>query len=168
MIIEGAHTQSRGQADADGYTLTVEDVAEQIGKSVETVRRYIRTGRLPAARIEGKNTNEYRINPDDLHAINAHTQSHTQSPARAGDRAGMGVSVEIVTVLAHVEQTQRHLQQEIASLRESIDRLATALVEDTQARTQDYVTAPPSPPPSPPHRGNARSRVLRWLADQLA
>ncbi len=91
MIIEGAHTQartqSRGQADADGYTLTVEDVAEQIGKSVETVRRYIRTGRLPAERIEGKNTNEYRINPDDLHAINAHTQSRTQSPARAGDRA---------------------------------------------------------------------------------
>ncbi len=75
------HTHTHGEARAEGYTLTVEDVATQIGKSVETVRRYIRTGRLPALRVEGKNTNEYRINADDLHAIDARTQSHTHTPA---------------------------------------------------------------------------------------
>ncbi len=169
MIIEDAHTRTHTQAEAqaDGYTLTVEDVAGQIGKSVESVRRYIRTGRLPALKVEGKNTNEYRINPDDLSALYARTQSHTQPPTHAGDRAGMNVSVEIAATLAHVEQTHRQLLGEITGLRESIDRLAVALVEDTQARAHDRVTAPPPLAPARPHPVNARFRVLRWLAHQL-
>jgi len=172
MVIEDAHTHThtQGEARADGYTLTVEDVAAQIGKSVESVRRYIRTGRLPALRVEGKNTNEYRINPDDLHAIDAHTQSHTHTTARAGDCVPMGVSVETLAALAVVEQTQRALQEEIAGLRGTFERLAVALEENTRAQekartqTHDRVTAPPSHPVS------SRSRVghlLRWCAHQL-
>lgn len=159
MIIEGAHTQSRGQADADGYTLTVEDVAEQIGKSVESVRRYIRTGRLPALKVEGKNTNEYRINPDDLSALYTRTQPHTQPPAHAGDRTGMGVSVEIAAVLAHVEQTQHQLYDEIAGLRSSMERLAVALENNTHVHTQahDRVSAPPA------RTLTLGQRLARWL-----
>lgn len=170
MVIEDAHTHTHTYMDArvDGYTLTVEDAAAQLGKSVESVRRYIRTGKLHAVRVEGKNTNEYRINPDDLGAIYARTQSHTQPPTHAGDRTGMGVSVEIAGTLAHVEQTHRQLLGEITGLRESIDRLAVALVEDTQARAHDRVTAPPPPTPARLHPVNARFRVLRWLAHQFA
>ncbi len=169
MVIEDArtHTHTQGEARADGYTLTVEDVAAQIGKSVESVRRYIRTGQLPALRVEGKNTNEYRINPDDLHAIDARAQSHTHTTARAGDRAPMGVSVETLAALAVVEQTQRQLQEEIAGLRGTFERLAVALEENTRvhekARTQahDRVTAPTSRPRSTPFR------VVRWLINQF-
>jgi len=172
MVIEDAraHTHTQADAQADGYTLTVEDVAAQVHKSAETVRRYIRTNKLPARRIEGKNANEYRVNPDDVHSIFAHTQSHTRLSAYTHERAPMGVSVDMLTALTSVEQSQRQLYDEIAGLRSSMERLAVALENNTHAHTQahDPVTAPPSPLPNPPHRGNARSRVLRWLADQLA
>ncbi len=150
VVIEDTHTRThtQGEARADGYTLTVEDVAAQIGKSVETVRRYIRTGRLPALRVEGKNTNEYRINADDLHAIDARTQSHTHTPARAGDRTPMGVSVDIIAALTLVEQTQRQVQEEITGLRETMDRLAAALEENTRAH-EKADTQPTDPPRRP-------------------
>src|SRR4029450_6317414 len=45
--------------------LSVEQVAEQLGLHVRTVRGYIRDGRLKAVRI-GK---QYRIAPADLHAF---------------------------------------------------------------------------------------------------
>ncbi len=99
MVIEDTHTRTRTHIDArvDGYTLTVEDAAAQLGKSVESVRRYIRTGKLHAVRVEGKNTNEYRINLDDLGAIYAHTQSHTHTTTHAGDRTPIDVSVNAPT-----------------------------------------------------------------------
>ncbi len=99
MVVEGAHTHTHTYTDArvDGYTLTVEDAAAQLRKSVESVRRYIRTGKLHAVRVEGKNTNEYRINPDDLGAIYAHTQSHTHTTTHAGDRTPTDVSVNAPT-----------------------------------------------------------------------
>ncbi len=158
MVIDDTHTRTQAGARIDGYTLTVEDVADQIGKSVETVRRYIRTGKLAALKVEGKNTNEYRVNPDDLPAIDARTQSHTQSPARAGDRAVMGVSVETPALAAVLDELRQH--------RATMESLIRALDENTKAHTQanahtqahdrvtahtqahDRVTAPPPRPRS--------------------
>ncbi len=163
VVIEDTHTRTHNEARAEGYTLTVEDVAAQIGKSVETVRRYIRTGRLPALRVEGKNTNEYRINADDLHAIDARTQSHTQAPAHAGDRTPMGVSVDIITALTLVEQTQRQVQEEIVGLRETMDRLTAALEENTRAH--EKVDTQPAQPAAPPRRPRS---LLGQIAAHIA
>lgn len=72
---------------SEGYTLTVEDVAAQLGKSPDTVRRYIRAGKLAALRVEGEHTNEYRIHPDDLGRTHARRRTHNdgarmRAPAR--------------------------------------------------------------------------------------
>jgi len=42
--------------------LTTEDIAEQLHISVYTVRRYIRSGKLKAVKLEGA----YRIRPEDF------------------------------------------------------------------------------------------------------
>jgi len=116
MIIEDVHARTHTQADAqaDGYTLTVEDVAAQVHKSAETVRRYIRTNKLPARRIEGKNANEYRVNPDDVHSIFARTQSHTRLSAYTHERApnldSTNTSTEAVQALIQGITTQLDTQ----------------------------------------------------------
>ncbi len=161
MIIEDVHARTHTQADAqaDGYTLTVEDVAAQVHKSAETVRRYIRTNKLPARRIEGKNANEYRVNPDDVPSIFARTQSHARLSAYTHERAPISVSVDMLTALTSVEQSQRQLHDEIAGLRSSMERLAVALENNTQAHTQAHerVSAPPARPLT------LGQRLARWL-----
>jgi excisionase family DNA binding protein len=54
--------------------LTVADVAKQLQISEDTVRRWIKTGKLPALKI-GK---EWRVAPDDLEAFLK--QSRKQPP----------------------------------------------------------------------------------------
>jgi excisionase family DNA binding protein len=63
---------------------SVEQVAEQLGLHVRTVRGYIRDGRLPAVRI-GK---QYRIAPADLDAF-------TGRPTAVRARAEVSAVVEI-------------------------------------------------------------------------
>jgi len=79
---EGDDTHTHGQ---DGYTMTVEEAATVLDKSVETVRRYIRSGRLPAQRVQGHNNQEYRLHPQDVE--DAHTQLTVRSVDRAGTQA---------------------------------------------------------------------------------
>jgi len=62
--------------------MTVEEAATVLDKSVETVRRYIRSGRLPAQRVQGHNNQEYRLHPQDIE------DAHTQLTVRSGDRVG--------------------------------------------------------------------------------
>lgn len=47
--------------DAQGY-LTTDDIAKQLSISISTVRRYIRTGKLKAVKLE----RAYRIRPRDF------------------------------------------------------------------------------------------------------
>jgi excisionase family DNA binding protein len=54
--------------------LTVEDVAKQLQVSTYTVRRWLKSGKLPAIKL-GK---EWRISPDDLEAFLA--QLRKRSP----------------------------------------------------------------------------------------
>jgi excisionase family DNA binding protein len=42
--------------------LTVQDIAERLQVSEQTVRRWIKTGQLPAIELGG----QYRVSPDDF------------------------------------------------------------------------------------------------------
>src|SRR5258706_7255238 len=49
--------------------LTIREAAQLIGRTSATVRRYIRSGRLPAGKETGKFGEEYRIRREDLLAL---------------------------------------------------------------------------------------------------
>jgi len=49
--------------------LTIREASRLIGRTPATLRRYIRSGRLPAAKEEGKFGEEYRIRREDLLAL---------------------------------------------------------------------------------------------------
>src|SRR5258706_2710992 len=49
--------------------LTIREAARLIGRTSATVRRYIRSGRLPAGKETGKFGEEYRIRREDLLAL---------------------------------------------------------------------------------------------------
>jgi excisionase family DNA binding protein len=59
------HIQNRRRASYDPDVLTVEEAATRVGRSPDTVRRWIRSGRLAAA-TEGRRR---VIDPADLDAI---------------------------------------------------------------------------------------------------
>ncbi len=66
--------------------MTVEEAATVLDKSVETVRRYIRSGKLPAQRVQGHNNQEYRLHhPQDVE--DAYTQLTVRSVDRTGTQA---------------------------------------------------------------------------------
>ena len=46
--------------------LTLREAARQLGRSAGTLRRYIKSGRLPAEKHRGKFGIEYRIRNQDL------------------------------------------------------------------------------------------------------
>jgi excisionase family DNA binding protein len=76
--------------DQDLYS--VEQVAEQLGLHVKTVRNYVREGRLKAARI-GK---QYRISGQDLAALTGRpVASFRPEPARRSRHVEVSSIVEI-------------------------------------------------------------------------
>ena len=86
-MTETAHARRHdaARAHAEGYTLTVEDAAALIGKSADTIRRYVRAGKLPAQRTAGTHTLEYRLRPEDVEDAHArrHAYSHMTAPMSA-------------------------------------------------------------------------------------
>jgi len=55
--------------EADTSTLSAGQAAAVLGVSERSVRRYIASGRLPAARVHGPKGVEYRIEPADVEAL---------------------------------------------------------------------------------------------------
>jgi excisionase family DNA binding protein len=47
----------------------LEEVAEHLVVNVETVRRYIREGKIPAVRLGGGESGEYRVRWSDLYRL---------------------------------------------------------------------------------------------------
>jgi excisionase family DNA binding protein len=50
-------------------TLTIRQASEVMGRAPATIRRYIKSGRLPAEKEQGKFGEEFRIKSEDLHAL---------------------------------------------------------------------------------------------------
>jgi len=145
---------TRAEAEGEGYTLTVEDVAAQLGKSADTVRRYIRTGKLAALRVEGEHTNEYRIHPDDLGRTHARTQAHAYDGARMHEPARVE-QFDLAAALRAQQQALVQMAERIATQDEVLRELANVVhrLADTthqsveEARTYAH---PHTPTPSRP------------------
>jgi excisionase family DNA binding protein len=83
---EDARTDARtDDADVRAYTLSVAEAAERLGKSADTVRRYIRAGDLPALRVQGERLVEYRLRPEDVQSM--HARMHAYVGARLDRQA---------------------------------------------------------------------------------
>jgi len=50
-------------------TLTIREASEAIGRAPATIRRYIKSGRLPAEKERGKFGEEFKIHPEALQAL---------------------------------------------------------------------------------------------------
>lgn len=110
--------------------MTVEEAATVLDKSVETVRRYIRSGRLPAQRVQGHNNQEYRLHPQDVE--DAHTQLTVRSVDRAGtqphtqsvDRVDTHTVIQPGTQAPALALVETLLERTIAPLAAANERLA--------------------------------------------
>lgn len=140
--------------DVHASRLTVDEAAARLGKSPDTVRRYIRAGHLPAERVQGERTIEYRLRPadvDDLHGRQdpVHSEPRTEdgeapaTPATAsnGGRVQAGTDARMQTLaLMHalveplVEEV-RQARQELGDTREELGR-ERALREAADARVR--------------------------------
>lgn len=119
-------SQSDTVLDSYDYTASVEDAAEILGKSVETIRRYARTGRLPSMRIQGERIIEYRFRPDDLrgsHAvtggqavIDGQTGSQSVMPAKADGYPGDRLMTALQHVIAPLVEANARQADELATL----------------------------------------------------
>jgi len=133
-----AETDARVHDDVQAYTLTVDDAADVLGKSVDTVRRYIRQGKLPHIRVQGGRTVEYRLRPDDVRdlrdrqeAVEAEPATATADPpppaaateARPEGRvqAGTDARMQMLTVVQSLVQP---LVNELHQTRERTEQLA--------------------------------------------
>lgn len=65
-------------------TLTIRQASEVVGRAPATIRRYIKSGRLPAAKDQGKFGEEFRIRPEDLHGLGL---VRAEAPAEAAAAA---------------------------------------------------------------------------------
>lgn len=61
-------------------TLTIRQASEVVGRAPATIRRYIKSGRLPAAKDQGKFGEEFRIRMEDLQSLGL---ARTEPPAPA-------------------------------------------------------------------------------------
>ncbi len=65
-------------------TLTIRQASEVVGRAPATIRRYIKSGRLPAAKDQGKFGEEFRIRMEDLQGLGlAKAEPPTPSPVSA-------------------------------------------------------------------------------------
>ncbi len=141
--------------DAHASRLTVDEAAARLGKSPDTVRRYIRAGQLPAERVQGERTIEYRLHPADVDDLQGrqdavHSEPRTTEdseppapPATAsnGGRVQAGTDARVQTLaLMHalveplVEEV-RQARQELGDTREELGR-ERALREAADARVR--------------------------------
>lgn len=62
-------------------TLTIRQASEAMGRAPATIRRYIKSGRLPAEKEQGKFGEEFRIKTEDLQALGLVREGSPLHPA---------------------------------------------------------------------------------------
>jgi len=164
-----AGTQAGTDIDVHAYTLTVEDAAPLLGKSVDTVRRYIRQGKLSHTRVQGGRTVEYRLRPDDVTDLRDRQDAVEGEPAMGGDPPPAATPTQAGTrptearvqastdarrqtlALMHalveplVEEV-RQARQELGDTREELGReRALREAADARVRALERQTHPPRP-----------------------
>jgi len=142
------HAGTDARTDADdlpalhAFSLTVDEAAALLGKSADTVRRYIRQGRLASERVQGERTIEYRLSPADVEdllgrqdAVEATTSadpSPATTPAMPADArpearegrvpAGTDARMQLQAVMQAVVQP---LVDDLRQARERTEQLAS-------------------------------------------
>jgi excisionase family DNA binding protein len=65
------NSSARIHANVQASTMSVDEAAEKLGSTPETLLRYIRAGDLPHIRLQGAEAVEYRLLPDDVRDLQA-------------------------------------------------------------------------------------------------
>ncbi len=94
--------------------LTIREASRLIGRAPATLRRYIRSGRLPAAKEEGKFGEEYKIRREDLLALGFTPADPAEIPSEALVRSepapAARVPQDVVPVSLYNELLMKHEQ----------------------------------------------------------
>jgi excisionase family DNA binding protein len=94
--------------------LTIREASRLIGRTPATLRRYIRSGRLPAAKEEGKFGEEYRIRREDLLALGFTPAEPGEAPSEALVRSepasAARIPQDMVPVSLYNELLMKHEQ----------------------------------------------------------
>lgn len=95
--------------------LTIREASRLIGRTPATLRRYIRSGRLAAAKEEGKFGEEYRIRREDLLALGFTPAAPEDEPSqealvRASSAPPAKVPQDVVPISLYNELLMKHEQ----------------------------------------------------------
>ncbi len=115
-------------ADVQASSLTVDQAAEILGKSGDTVRRYIRGGQLPAMRVQGERTVEYRLRADDV--LDLHGRLHAYVGADVGRQTG-GAHVQASD--RGTEETPARVQDDASVTRQGAAAAMQSMIEQVIA-----------------------------------
>jgi len=174
-------TKGTGTGPVPTGPLSVNDAAELLGITPRAVRKRIAAGTLYAQIIDGgyKVWPEYQPtkgpgsapgSPEQFRRAEEQGNRATSSavPPPQGPPQLAAIMQEWLAPLIHENGDLREQLGRERTLREQAEARAARLEQQIQA-PHTAPTETPTPPasPSPPHYRNARSRVLRWLADQL-
>ena len=115
----------RGDIMADKY-LTLKEAAEALGKSVDTIRRRIKAGQIPAEKYPGVYGEEWRIKESDLTGDDAQ-EIREIIPVKREISADEFLSVLEGVVQDSMQRAMQDQAEEIRQLREEIHDLREAL-----------------------------------------
>ena len=94
--------------------LTIREASRLIGRTPATLRRYIRSGRLAAAKEDGKFGEEYRIRREDLLALGftpaAPDEETQEALVRASSAPPAKVAQDVVPISLYNELLMKHEQ----------------------------------------------------------
>ncbi len=115
----------------------MQECASLLGVSVCTVRRWVKSGRLAATQIVGKNGPEHRITLGSMRTVSEYpTQSRTVRPTQPAAAQG-----EQVAIAALVQQLE-HLRAVNAQLAATNATLAAALAASERRQRPWQATSP--------------------------
>jgi len=142
------------------HALTLEEAAARVRKSVKTLRRWIRTGRLPTSTVTTPHGPAYRIAVEDLE----HAASVVDTVKTPAVTTGLGAIIAAALAerdarwLARLEA----LEREIRALREELSLTQRALPAPTLPTegASSPATVPPQEPVSAPERRGWLRRLL--------
>jgi MerR family transcriptional regulator, copper efflux regulator len=139
--------QGPGQGTATSPRLTLAAAADQLGCSQKTIRRWIKSGKLPATLEDGPYGAQYWLSTQDV-------QTAQQALSVVKVEARTDPQTLALAIAQALDQRDAGLRAELAAIREELAALRSAL------------TAPPAAPlatlPSPDDQTAQRPWWRRW------
>lgn len=176
-------TRGTGTGPVPTGPLSVNDAAELLGITPRAVRKRITAGTLYAQIIDGgykvfpefqptKGTGSAPSSPEQFRSSTepGNRAASSAVPPAQGPPQLAAIMQEWLAPLIHENGDLREQLGRERTLREQAEARAGEL-EQRLASRQERPTTPAAPPPPSPAQGHpdrVRSRVLPWLADQLA